>query len=158
MILSPMTRKNRILLLVAVALIAIVGTFSMAPIPQDHAYHDFADSRAFLGIANFGDVMSNLPFALVAIVGMITVAKRRPVRRRGEFLLCAVFFVGVFMVAFGSGYYHLEPNNKTLVWDGLPMTIAFMFLFSIVIAERVDEEWGIRLFPLLLICGIASVW
>ncbi|MCP5118128.1 MAG: alkaline phytoceramidase [bacterium] len=155
---SPKTRKSRILLLFAVALVAIAGAFSIAPIPQDLAYHDFADKRAFGGIANFGDVMSNLAFAVVAIFGIIAARKRRPVQRRGEFQLWAVFFAGVFMVAFGSGYYHLEPNNKTLVWDRLPMTIAFMALFSIVVMERVDERWGIRLFPVFLICGIASVW
>jgi hypothetical protein len=33
--------------------------------------------------------------------------------RRAGFLLIAA----VALVAFGSGYYHLWPDNETLVWD-----------------------------------------
>lgn len=150
-------RKQRLLLLLAVALIAAVGTFSMPPIPQDLAYHDFADKRGWLGIPNFGDVMGNLAFSLVGIMGMVAVLKRWPVKRGAEFWLWSVFFAGVFTVALGSGYYHWNPDNHTLVWDRLPMTIAFMSLFSIVIMERINAAWGLRLFPLFLVAGLFSV-
>jgi len=56
-----------------------------------------------------------------------------------------------------SGYYHLNPNNHTLVWDRLPMTIAFMSLFSIIISEFIDQRKGkLLLYPFLVI-GIGSV-
>lgn len=32
------------------------------------------------------------------------------------------FFVGVVAVAFGSGYYHLKPDDDRLVWDRLPVS------------------------------------
>ncbi|MBT3812899.1 MAG: hypothetical protein HOE45_04700 [Gammaproteobacteria bacterium] len=35
----------------------------------------------------------------------------------------------LILVAAGSSYYHWNPNNQTLVWDRLPMTICFMSLF-----------------------------
>lgn len=156
--LSAKARRTRVLLLFATALIAVVGTFSMPPVPQDPAYHDFADKRAFLGIPNFGDVMGNLAFAVVGLFGLVAAWKRWFFEKTAEFWLWAIFFAGVFLVAFGSGYYHLWPDNHTLVWDRLPMTIAFMSLFSIVIMERVDEKWGIRLFPLFLAAGVFSVF
>lgn len=59
---------------------------------------------------------------------------------------------------FGSGYYHLSPDNHTLVWDRLPMTIAFMALFSLLLHERVlPTQKTITLIPLLII-GAASVF
>jgi len=53
-----------------------------------------------------------------------------------------LFFVGVSLVAFGSGYYHLWPDNSSLVWDRLPMTIAFMALFAIIISEFTSTKFG----------------
>jgi hypothetical protein len=69
-----------------------------------------------------------------------------------------LLFIGVSLVAFGSGYYHLEPNNETLVWDRLPMTIAFMSLFAILLSEFIEVKLGKGLlFPLLLV-GMGSVF
>jgi hypothetical protein len=63
----------------------------------------------------------------------------------------------VILTCFGSSYYHWNPNNHTLVWDRLPMTVGFMGLLSATIAERVNLRFGIRwLLPLVLV-GIASV-
>lgn len=157
MTLSAKARRTRVLLLFATALVAAVGTFSMPPIAQDLAYHDFADGRAFLGIPNFGDVTGNIPFAIVGLLGLVAVWKRWFFEKAAEFWLWIVFFAGVFAVAFGSGYYHLAPDNHTLVWDRLPMTAAFMSLFSIIIMERVDRQWGLWLFPLFLAAGVFSV-
>lgn len=155
---SEKLRKKRLSVLFAAAAIAVVGTFSMPNYPQPLSYHDFADKRGLFGVANFGDVMGNLAFAIVGICGFIATLKRWPAKTGAEFWLWAVFFAGVFTVAFGSGYYHLAPDNHTLVWDRLPMTVAFMSLFSIAIMERVDEKWGVRLFPVFLAVGVFSVW
>jgi hypothetical protein len=68
-----------------------------------------------------------------------------------------IFFFGTALVAFGSGYYHLRPENGTLLWDRLPMTIAFMAFFSIVIGEHIDVRWSRRLLWPLISVGAASV-
>jgi len=48
--------------------IAVVVVASLVPrIPQPQSYHDFADQRAGLGIPNFGDVASNLLFAVSGV-------------------------------------------------------------------------------------------
>ena len=95
----------------------------ISPIAQDQAYHLFADQRSVLGIPNFWNVMSNLPFLLVGVAGISFVHRnvRDPLRN-----LWLVFFAGIFVTAFGSGYFHLAPNNGTLAWDRLTMTIGFM--------------------------------
>jgi len=55
-----------------------------------------------------------------------------------------VFFFGIALTAFGSGWFHLEPNNDTLVWDRLPMTIGFMSLVSIIVSEYFSPTLGRR--------------
>ena len=119
--------------------------------PQPLEYHNFADQRVFFGIPNFFDVMSNLIFIVVGFMGISFTFKNN---------LSAswkVFFIGVFLVAPGSAYYHWNPNNATLVWDRLPMTIAFMGLFTALMSSYISIKLEkIMLIPLLLM-GFTSV-
>ena len=51
----------RSILLCAIALIAVLVTFSFVePVSQDPGYHNFADNRTFWGIPNTLDVLSNI--------------------------------------------------------------------------------------------------
>lgn len=68
-----------------------------------------------------------------------------------------IFFLSVFMVGLGSAYYHLSPENSTLIWDRLPMVVAFMSFFTIVLAEYINEKFAARLFLPLLLIGVVSV-
>jgi hypothetical protein len=63
----------------------------------------------------------------------------------------------MLLTAFGSSYYHLQPDNARLVWDRLPMTIVFMSLVAALIAERINLRVGLRLVPVLLLIGAGSV-
>lgn len=154
-----MKQNIRLWVLAATAIFAIFVALLAPPIAQDPAYHDFADKRAFFGIHNFGDVVGNLPFTLFGLMGLYVVwCRRANVTMRGERALWSLFFFGAALVGLGSGYYHLDPNNETLVWDRLPMTIAFMSFFALVIMERIREKAGLRLAPFLLLLGIASVF
>src|SRR6202023_1200631 len=44
-----------------------------------------------------------------------------------------------------------------LLWDRLPLAIAFMALFAIIIAERIDRRAGMGLFVPLVVLGGGSV-
>lgn len=140
--------------LLTISLLAILGMLFVAPIPQDPAYHLFVDVRQWWSIPNTLDVLSNVPFILTGLLGLKRCLKCRETLLFWPFL---AMFIGVFWTAFGSAYYHWAPGNETLVWDRLPMTIAFMGLFTLVLADRVDSRWRYALLP-LLIAGIASVW
>ena len=152
--------RSRIAVLLAIAVAVLVVAFVVPPIAQDPAYHDFADKRALWGIPNFGDMVSNAPFLLVGGLGLV-VLFRRSARDgdRGDPLSLpfALYFAGVGLVAFGSAYYHQDPDNGTLFWDRLPMTIAFMALFAAIIADRIDEKAGRMLLPALIGLGLVSV-
>jgi hypothetical protein len=154
-----LSRSKAPLLLIAVAAAVAIIALLLPPIPQPLAYHNFADQRSWLGIPNFGDVVSNLPFALVGVCGLIFLRKPRPdkvndPRERGLYLF---MFAGLILTAFGSAYYHLAPGNSRLVWDRIPINMVFMALLAAVIAERVSVRAGLLLFPLLELAGIASV-
>jgi hypothetical protein len=131
-------------------------------IPQPLSYHLFADRRGLFGIPNFGDVASNLPFALVGVWGLVFLRRSnsnpagRFLERREQWPYLFVF-AGLLLTAFGSSYYHLDPNNATLVWDRLPMTITFMSMVAAVIMERISLRLGLWLLPLLLLIGLGSV-
>jgi hypothetical protein len=153
-----MTMNTRTLLLIGLTLLAVALALFLPAVPQPMAYHDFADKREAYGIENFLDVGSNLAFALAGGAGLLLVLRPRSCfassAERWPYL---VFCVGVLLTAAGSCYYHLKPNNETLFWDRLPMTIAFMALISAQIVDRVDARAGLlALVPMLLI-GVGTV-
>jgi hypothetical protein len=150
-----MSGKNwREWLLGAVTVGGVAATFWFAPLPQDPTYHEFADRRTFFGTPNFWNVFSNLPFVLVGAFGLRTLSRLQPSSPRSAYV---VFCIGVVLVGFGSAYYHYAPSTPALVWDRVPMTIAFMALFSMVIRDRISEQSGrVMLWPLVL-AGVASV-
>lgn len=146
----------RLKLILAIAAIAIVVVFNIDPIAQDPAYHDFGDRRSLLRIPNFFNVLSNLPFVIVGILGI----RRAVLNRDGAAELQNIylaFFSGVLLTGFGSAYYHYHPDNDTLLWDRLPMTIAFMAFFCAVVADYISSSIALRLFVPLLLVGIVSV-
>ena len=148
----------KLLIFISISLMAIIAMFFVPPIPQDPLYHQFADSNSFRSIPNTINVLSNLVFAGVGLLGLYWLQLRNSLQVLIEIHTAYLFFfVALVFVAIGSGYYHWAPDNLTLVWDRLPMTIAFMSFFSILLAERISIPLARRLFPLLLIAGIASI-
>jgi hypothetical protein len=144
--------RRRSLVLLALVAAAVVGVALLPPIPQPPDYHEFADDRTLLGLANALNVLSNLPFVLVGLLGLD--ACRRRSDERG---LYAAFFAGIALTGLGSAWYHLAPDHERLVWDRLPMTLGFMALLAATVAERLDLAWGRRLLVPLLGVGLASV-
>lgn len=121
-----------------------------------------ADQRTFLGVPNFFNVLSNLPFLFVGLLGLAAVFRRgeegaTPFRDRRERWPYVVLFAGITLAAFGSAYYHLYTNNARLVWDRLPMTFGFMGLLAALLAERVSLRVGRLLLGPLLLLGVGSV-
>ena len=145
---------------VAIAVVILVAWLVSGPIPQDPAYHRFADTRRVLGVPNGLDVLSNAGFAIVGLAGLAATLGQRS---RAAFddpwtrVPWATLFAGTLLTAAGSSYYHLAPDDARLVWDRLPMTVAFMGLLAAVLAERVGVAVARRAFVPLLVFGAGSV-
>ncbi len=127
------------------------------PLSQSLDYHDFADHRTLLGIANAVDVLTNLPFVLVGLVGLRLLQKIAPAADSPLAGMYRVFMAGLILVGVGSGWYHLHPDNDSLFWDRLPMAACFASFCSLVVCERVGETAGLRLCAWLMPLALASV-
>ena len=143
--------KCAILLLLAI--ITAVGLYLLPPIPQNPLYHHFADTRTLLYIPNAFNVLSNVPFLFIGLIGF-----RYTITKPTITLSYTLFFIGIFLVSFGSSYYHWHPDNASLIWDRLPMSIAFMSLFTAIIGERISHKLAHYLLLPLLLLGMASVF
>jgi ceramidase len=149
-------------LILGFAVVVVVFMLAVPPIPQDLGYHEFADQRSCPGVPNCLNVASNLPFLVVGVLGFRFLARDRAPGSTPRFLTPGerqpywLAFVGIALTGIGSAYYHWSPNNSTLFWDRLPMTIAFMALVSSVFAERVNLTVGLRLLGPLLVLGVLS--
>jgi hypothetical protein len=137
-----------------VAFAAIAGICLAPAIPQDPSYHLFADRRALLGVPNFWNVASNLPFLFVGAFGLLQSGRLAAPDLATHY---RVLSAAVALVAFGSGWYHLDPHNASLVWDRLPMTVAFMAFLAALMADRISWVLGRALLWPLVVAGIASI-
>lgn len=142
----------------AVALLALAATIvpwlAAALLPtlvQPQAYHDFADQRTLWGIPHALNVVSNLAFVLAGGWGLRAIARgsmnfdAAGAARRAWLIM----FTGVTLTGAGSAYYHLEPTDATLVWDRLPMAIAFAGLVAGTLTDRAPQFAGLMLIALI---------
>jgi hypothetical protein len=137
-----------LLVLFGLMVASLGGVLLLPPIPQDPSYHQFADQRTILGVPNFWNVVSNLPFLAVGAAGL---------RRFRTDPATVVFFLGVFLTGVGSSYYHWNPNDDTLFWDRLPMTLSFAAILALVVKERASERAGAPLLWPALATGLFSL-
>lgn len=134
---------------------------SRAPLAQDQTYHDFADQRWLYGVPHFWNVVSNLPFAAIGLIGcwwLIRAGRTTPAFvQPSERIAYVVFFIGGVLTCFGSGYYHADPTNATLVWDRLALSLMLTSIFAIVVAEFVNPRLGRLMLVPMVVLGLASV-
>jgi hypothetical protein len=144
--------------IIGFTVLSVLAAFLLPAMPQPASYHDFADHREMLGVANFFDVASNAAFVLAGLAGLVvTLRPRTGFAANRERWPYAVFFVGMVLTGLGSAYYHLVPDNERLFWDRLPMTIAFMSLIAAQVVDRIDTRTGLALLVPMLLVGAASV-
>jgi len=150
--------KQKDLALISITLLLVIVVLASDPVPQDPGYHDFADQRTVLGMPNAYNVLSNELFVFIGAWGAaFTLQFLRSGSNTVLMIQYFLFFAGVFLTGLGSSYYHYAPSNQTMLWDRLPMSIAFMALLSSVITECVDRKTGAFLLAPLVVLGIFSV-
>lgn len=143
------------LLLAVITIAGLIALFLMGPIPQDPTYHSFADTKTIFGVPNFYNVITNIFFIIIGIWGLTRVRQDKIVQSIKTHYI--IFYSGVFLIGLGSTFYHLNPDNPSLVWDRLPITIAFMSFFSALIAEYISLNLGEKILYPALVIGIVSV-
>ena len=136
---------------------ALLGTVIVALLAVGHInqlahYHDFADQTLWMGLPNGKDVWSNLGLVLTGIWALRFLrCSHTPLTGRFSVYLLATAIV---LTGFGSAYYHLQPNDFTLIWDRLPISLICAGLLGTVYQythERHDGAvLGIAVFTALL--------
>ncbi|XP_065851561.1 uncharacterized protein [Euphorbia lathyris] len=130
-------------------------------IPLSHRHHLFADMRNFFGVPNTLNVITNFPFLLVGVVGFVLSIQGClfNISFRGEVWGWLLFYGGMVGVAFGSAYYHLKPDDTRVIWDTLPMMVAYSSVFSSFVVERVGQRVGLScLFGLLVVVLLSVIY
>jgi hypothetical protein len=150
----------RIALIVAISVLATVLLFFLPRVPLGPHYHDFADKRTLWGIPNALDVLSNIPFFIAGLWGVLWTTQSSSGTAFSddrERIPYVIFFAGVALTGIGSFWYHMAPSNVRLPWDLLPMTCSYMSMVVAIIMERISIKAGFSLLAPLLVLGIASV-
>ncbi|WP_398498402.1 hypothetical protein [Variovorax sp.] len=172
MLLHSLTRRERGLafFLGLLLLIGIVGP--VLPAAEVAIALVFADTRAWHGLPNAMDVLSNLPFLLMGCWGLYWL--NRIDRAHHEALSgfplappasdppdntldCAwLFFAGLIATAAGSAFYHLAPDAPRLAADRAGMAVAFAGLIGMAVCERVSQRAGWPAAWFVLTTGLLS--
>jgi hypothetical protein len=143
-----------------IALLIPVTFICIGPISQPLSYHDFADKRLLLGIPYALNVLSSLTFLLAGLYGVMQTynAFKNSLLDKLTYMFYMLFFIFIMLVTLGSIYYHLDPNNTTLFWDRLLVSIAETSLGGGLILERSGNyKAGLAISLSLIIFGIFSV-
>jgi hypothetical protein len=157
---KSMSTRSRIYLFLCLTLAIFVGIFCIPPIAQDPQYHLFADNRDIFGIPNFFDVISNCAFLLAGIWGLALLIQGKHAeafRAKHERWPYIVFFLGFVLTSFGSAYYHLSPENGTLVWDRLAMALVCIGILAGALNDHIGFRAGTLCLGPMLAFGIFSV-
>jgi hypothetical protein len=152
-------RISRAELALIAAFIALIAMALLLPaIGQDPRYHHFADERTWLGVPNAANVLSNLALVAVGILGahtLLSSARARLSDATAIALWCVA--IGFVLTGIGSGWYHRQPDDATLAWDRLPMTLVIAGVAAAAIAQRVGERAAIVALSALVVAGAAGV-
>ena len=156
----PSLTRRETSLLIAACLGLLAAIFGPSVAQPDH-YHAFADQRVLLGLPLAMDVLSNLPFAIAAVWGLLALYRcstaSTNLSTQPQPALAALFSGGLLITAICSGYYHLLPDNPSLAIDRLGMVIAFAGLLGVAVADRVSSRAGIATAALVLAAGPLTV-
>ncbi len=154
-----MSRNVKLKILQLISVIILVTVFFIEPIAQDASYHLFADGQTKMGIPNAWNVLSNIPFVIIGILGFVIVRRYLPEKSCTVYKIpVLIFFIGLILTGLGSAYYHLSPTNETLLWDRLPMTVSFMAFFSFILWFHLSQRLGRAVLWPLLFIGVLSVF
>ena len=147
------------LVLALALLILAVATILLPALPLPQGYHDFVDQRALLGLPNAADVLSNLAFALMAILGWRQL-RRVPDSRldTGRRILVQAFLAGLLLTTFTSSFYHLAPGDAALAVDRLGIGVAFTGLLGLATADRIRLRAGLILAVVIALAAPAAAW
>lgn len=142
----------------ALLLVALLGPWTAQPAH----HHAFADQRAWGWIPCAMDVLSNLPFAVWGLAGLVCLGwpgrHDAPPIHASQARLAGLFFAGLILTAAASTFYHWQPDDAGLAVDRLGMVVAFAGLIGLAASDRISARAGVALGTVVLVLGPLSIW
>lgn len=170
--LPSLSRRERGLLFTFALLTAIACLGPVLPEAEVAIASVFADQRELMGLPNAMDVLSNLPFVVIGLMGLYRLNRidREHQQALARFPLappandppdntldCAwLFFAGLIATAAGSAFFHLLPEGPRLAADRAGMAVAFSGLIGLAVCERVSQRAGWPAAWFVLTAGLLS--
>jgi len=105
--------------------------------------------RTLLGVRNFADSASNLPFLVIGFAGIAHSL------RAGRGAAWLAVFAGSIAIAFGSTYYHQAPDDARLLWDRLPIALTFMAFLVALLDDHLERPPGAAVLGAFLTVALA---
>ena len=141
-------------LLAALAVLALLAV--LAPVLPASAWHipHYVDGRAWLGVPNAGDVLSNFAFLAMGVWGFERLRSRHDAPVGASW-----FFAGLILTCLGSGFYHLDPDMpQRLIADRLGMAVAFAGFLGVAASERISVRAAEAVLVLMMVVGPLTAW
>ena len=122
-----------------------------------HAHgHPFIDARVLWGVPNALDVLSNLAFVPMGVVGLWALHRASSVHSAAR-QSAAVFFVGLLLTCIGSSIYHWAPSAWGLAVDRAGMAVAFAGVLGLATAERISLRASSSVCAAVLLAGLLAI-
>ena len=152
-------------------LLLLLGLFAPEMAGPAASIPSFTDIRTLVGLPNAIDVLSNLPFLVLGLLGLQRLHHAERTHDVGHgaglpheelpgaALDCAwLFFAGLVLVAAGSAFYHLQPDDVLrLAGDRAAMAVAFAGMIGLAVCDRVSERAGWPAACIALTAGLLAV-
>ena len=155
------TLTRREIILTAIVLAVLAAQPFLPHLPQSQDYHHFSDTRVLWGLSNALDTLSNIPFIIAGITGIVLMwMGRLPAPTSALGAMNLLTFAGLIATGIGSAWYHVQvpPNDAGLAVDRYGMVIAFAGILGLAAADKVSERAGWAMGWLVLAAGPFSVW
>jgi hypothetical protein len=149
--------KSEISFLSGLIILILLAIF-LPTIEQNQNYHNFADQRTLFGVRNALDTLSNLAFIMVGILGLVNFYNNQYIKISNSFsVILNLFFIAIILTGLGSSFYHQNPNNFTLVFDRLGMSLVFASVLAMLAYLKISPRFGLHTLAELLILAPLTV-
>ena len=156
---TSLTRRE--IILTAIVLTVLAAQPFLPHLPQSQDYHHFSDTRLLWGVSNALDTLSNIPFIIAGVIGIVLMwIGRLPAPTSTLGAMSLLTFAGLIATGIGSAWYHMQvpPNDAGLAVDRYGMVIAFAGILGLAAADKVSARAGWWMGSLVLVAGPFSVW
>lgn len=121
--------------------------------------HPFVDTRELWGMPNAADVLSNLPFVAVGVIGLWQFRRLPMDTLVGDTQRALkVFFCGLVLTGLLSAVYHWQPDAWGLAMDRTGMAVGFAGVLALAAADRVGQCEARLTLWVVLPLAIVSAW